>query len=63
MRISSEPALPISIDGEVLASTPVVVGVKPGSLLVMAPLGAGRSPGGAIVTGPGVEPVFGGKGA
>ncbi len=41
MRISSEPALPISIDGEVLASTPVVVGAKPGSLLVMAPLGAG----------------------
>jgi diacylglycerol kinase family enzyme len=31
------PPLPISIDGEVLASTPVTVGARPGALWVMAP--------------------------
>ncbi len=55
MRISSEPAMPISIDGEVLARTPVDVGVKPGALLVMAPVDTGRGPDGAIETGSGMQ--------
>lgn len=37
IRLETEPALPISIDGEVLAQTPIVAGVKPGAILVMAP--------------------------
>jgi diacylglycerol kinase family enzyme len=37
LRIETNPPLPISIDGEVLAQTPVAVGVKPGALQVVCP--------------------------
>ena len=36
-RIDTEPRLPISIDGEVLAHTPVTVRVAPGAIRVMVP--------------------------
>jgi diacylglycerol kinase family enzyme len=37
LRIETNPSLPISIDGEVLARTPVEVGVRSGSLRVASP--------------------------
>jgi YegS/Rv2252/BmrU family lipid kinase len=37
IRLSTEPRLPISIDGEVLAHTPVTARVAPGAIEVMAP--------------------------
>ncbi len=37
VRIDTEPSLPISIDGEVLARTPVTARVAPGVIEVMAP--------------------------
>jgi YegS/Rv2252/BmrU family lipid kinase len=37
IRLSSEPPMPISIDGEVLARMPVVATVKPRAMLVVAP--------------------------
>ena len=37
LRIDTEPRLPISIDGEVLARTPVTAKVAPGIIEVMAP--------------------------
>ncbi len=37
LRIDTEPRLPISIDGEVLARTPVTARVAPGIIEVMAP--------------------------
>lgn len=38
LRIDTEPRLPISIDGEVLAHTPVTARIAPGIIEVMAPL-------------------------
>ncbi|MHA6719566.1 diacylglycerol/lipid kinase family protein [Sphingomonas sp. RS6] len=40
LRVATEPPLPISIDGEVLATTPVVAKVAPGVIDVMVPMGA-----------------------
>jgi diacylglycerol kinase family enzyme len=37
LRIETEPSLPISIDGEVLARTPVTVKIAPRIIEVMAP--------------------------
>lgn len=37
LRVATEPVLPISIDGEVLAMTPVVAKVAPGVIEVMVP--------------------------
>ena len=44
IRISTDPPLPISIDGEVLARTPVTVTVQAGAILVAAPLSQGARP-------------------
>jgi YegS/Rv2252/BmrU family lipid kinase len=38
LRIATDPPLPISIDGEVLATTPVTASVARGAILVAAPL-------------------------
>ena len=37
LRIDTKPSLPISIDGEVLAHTPVTAAVAPGIIEVMVP--------------------------
>lgn len=37
LRLVTEPVLPVSIDGEVLATTPVVARIAPGVIEVMAP--------------------------
>ena len=39
LRIATEPRMPISIDGEVLAHTPVTAKIAPGIIKVMAPAG------------------------
>ncbi|MGQ7476219.1 diacylglycerol/lipid kinase family protein, partial [Streptococcus suis] len=38
LRVTTEPPLPISIDGEVLAHTPVTARIAPGVIEVMAPI-------------------------
>lgn len=38
LRVTTEPLLPISIDGEVLAHTPVTARIAPGVIEVMAPI-------------------------
>lgn len=44
LRISTEPPLPISIDGEILARTPVTAHIAAGAIEVMAPLEQPRPP-------------------
>ena len=39
LRIATEPSLPISIDGELLAHTPVIASIAAGIIEVMAPTG------------------------
>jgi YegS/Rv2252/BmrU family lipid kinase len=45
LRVATDPPLPISIDGEVLAHTPVVARVAKGVIEVMAPLPTGEREG------------------
>lgn len=48
IHIATDPPMPISIDGEVLAKTPVIARVAPGALLIAAPAPGMAVPHGGI---------------